>query len=510
MERSFATKAVLVTFSVVCFIHHPSANAAFSFATCATSGWDAVVPSEIGAQEYLKKSTATPGAGDDMTLYNLNTSQSWPVYVNPNVHFLQPIFGFFRTEPCCDKLNVAAYNGTFSYSGDINMSNTTLVRSSDQWDCGATVSDVASITQTWTSDVSIAGFGPPTIAQVAPQCKTSQSPTAYNNITIQPNTRIDGLLIKPGDVFYANVWQSSNANMVIRLDGLNVSNGGDFDLYVSSSTATPDDSHFNYRGFSSLPSEALFVPSPGGSGRYLFIGVHSFGPSAGTGHFALSADTVAQQGSSVCVTDKLGNHVTLNSTDAASLKSYLKSGSASLYSYTNGMLFRNSFTLFNNWTACTTEAGCDICISTDPGGAANGGPVTGHPCGHINVPKAYWGNGSVYGWLFAHESGHSCFGIPDEYDTSLVLGDNTPRWCGHSTMANSSKATAFCSLAHCQDGQLSDPHCALPSNWSVIAASSSWAGQYAGPNFGALLTTAYPTPSWSNANLQSLVSFVGF
>ena len=189
----------------------------------------------------------------------------------------------------------------------------------------AASSDVAYVQQTWSSDYSNANNPPPNIAQVGPKCISTQSATAYNNISLSPNTRVDGLLIAPGDVFYAYVWQPAYRLMVIRMDALATSSS-DFDLYVSASNATPDDSHFDYRGFSSNASEALSIPAPVNSGRYLYVGVHAF---AGRGQFALSADLPVDASvvgnTNLCATDStLTTRVTLNSTQLSELRSFIR------------------------------------------------------------------------------------------------------------------------------------------------------------------------------------------
>jgi len=494
-----------------------TALAAFHFATCVTSGWDTNVPSEIGALEYVKQSTSPAGGPVDMTLYNFNTSQSVTVFTNPNVLFLQPSFGFFVTELGFDKLNISGQGvPIFNYSGSVNSSTVSLVRSADMWDTGIGSSDVAYINASWTSDFNVASNAPPTVAQVAPRCKSNQSIAAFNNIQLIPNTRVDGLLIKPGDVNYMTVLQPANRTMVIRMDALSTSAGGDFDLYVSTSSSTPDDANFQWRGFTGLPSEALQIPQSA-SARTLYIGVHSYAPANSTGHYALSADVVTTPtAGKVCVTDStFTGHPTLTPAQFTSLRQFLQAGSAYLYGFTNGIAWRNAYTLNTGWTGTcnANNTGCEICIVNDATDVSFGRLVAGNKVGHIEMHGANWSQGAALGWLFAHESGHACFGLSDgsgtvdEYEQPPA-GDLSNGVCGHTTMANHSKALAFCSLAHCKDGQVSDnvlcPIGSL-SNWQRIIATTSWSTGYQGPLF-ANTTTAYPTPSWNDQNLRDLVT----
>jgi hypothetical protein len=123
-----------------------------------------------------------------------------------------------------------------------------------------------------------------------------------------------------------------------------------------------------------------------------------------------------------------------------------------------------------------------------------------------------WGAGAAAGWLFAHESGHALFGLFDQYQPPPA-GDATPRYCGHTTMANNSKATAFCTIAHCRDGQVFNTAACDPngnSDWKIIDNNAFWTAAYPGPRFGSGTVTAYPTPFWNNPNLQNLVTFTGF
>ena len=114
-----------------------------------------------------------------------------------------------------------------------------------------------------------------------------------------------------------------------------------------------------------------------------------------------------------------------------------------------------------------------------------------------------WTQGASLGWLFAHESGHSCFGLVDQYEPP-PSGDASPRYCGHTTMANSSKALGYCSESHCYDGSLTggDPTCTShSSDWATIFGNP-WTDSYEGPFWGN--STPFPTPTWNNPNFVNL------
>ncbi len=110
--------------------------------------------------------------------------------------------------------------------------------------------------------------------------------------------------------------------------------------------------------------------------------------------------------------------------------------------------------------------------------------------------------------MFAHESGHACFGLGDEY-TYPAAGDASPRWCGHTNMANNSKALAFCSINHCSDGSTTSASCGgasgAPDNWDMIHQSTDF--NFYGPDYYTLGLTADATPMWNNNQLMNLVSF---
>ena len=483
---------------------------AFSRLTCPTSGWGTPIPTEMGGLEYVRQSTSPAGGTGDMTLYNLSqTGDFWGVMGNGNIRFLNPWFGFFVTETNFDKFAVTVGGSNFTYTGALNSSTTTLVQSGDTWDLRTDLGPAGRANIRWISDVSVANQTPPTIAQMGPRCRTNQTTNGVNGFIFSLQTRMDVLLLGTGDTVYGRITQPANQAIIISMDLLNATAGADFDLYASTTTSLPDDSNFQWRGFSGFASEALFIPAAATS-RTVNIGIHSFN---GSGDVALDIAAPQINNPRFCITDAgLTNHVTLNATQQGQLRDHFQAGSAHLYSYSNGMLFRQTFTNNTTWSgSCTTTNGCDICIVNDaPNNVSFGSGVAGFPCGHIDMHGGNWQAGIATGWLFAHESGHACFGLPDQYQLPPA-GDSSPRYCGHTTMANNSKSQTFCSQNHCRDGQVFDSGQCDPngqSDWARMLGTT-WATGYAGTRFSdtnPVVLTANPAPIYNNPNFRGLVS----
>ncbi|MEO8212604.1 MAG: hypothetical protein ABI560_05400, partial [Myxococcales bacterium] len=370
MAHRFGFLAALATCFAAQGLFTHTAAAAFAQATCSSSGWDAAIPIQVGAAEFIKQSTDPPGSAVDMTLYNHNTKPH-AVYLktNSNVVRLQPYYGYFVTELNYDKLTVQPSNGmggtTRIYSGALNTSTTALVNSGHDW----YVEDSlwGHMTYYWYADINIANDPPPAILQATPKCKSSQTTTATNAEYHTMWAPEDFLFIKSGDVFYFQFDQPANVAVVLSMDTLNATSGADFDLYVSTSTATPDDSNYQWRGYSSDKSEALLIPA-NSSSRRLYAGIHSY---TGAGHVRVTPTTPKLVSANVCVTNGTSAS-TLTSTQAATLRTYLQYGSSMFFGFTHGIVFRNQYTLNTNWsgntTTCTTQNGCDVCIVDDASG----------------------------------------------------------------------------------------------------------------------------------------------
>ncbi|APR87981.1 hypothetical protein A7982_13330 [Minicystis rosea] len=472
--------------------------ARFEQAGCNMFGFDPPIPVNLGAQEFTKKSTDPAAGPTDMTLYNVNTRSAWSLHVNTNVVALKPYFGFFDTEKGPDHLDVQELSSpfhTYVYTGILNPFTNAITPAADLWFPNEPGSQFpGELLVSWTSDLSVANFAPPSFAAIAATCSGTQSPAITHVAHINPNERHDGLLLDTHDVLYFQVDVPANRPVILTLD--TTTPDVDFDLYANTGQALPDDNHFEFRGFSNLASEALRIPaSP--SARTFNIGVHSY---RGAGHFVLHAYVHNDYpDNKVCVKNS-----TLGAADIDKLKAFLTTGSTTLFGFTNGNLFRSHFTIVQNVGSCGTD--CDVCVFDDNGSTSQGTPayfVWDPDCGYIDAHGANWRSGASMGWLFAHESGHSCFDLSDEYKKPPA-GPVTPRYCGHSTMANNAKATGFCSIAHCEDGQLSGS-CDADSNWRTLYDNGTF--PFSGMDFDFFGETADPTPIWNNPNLNALVTF---
>lgn len=478
------------------------ASAGFNQVTCATSGWDTAVPVNLGAAEFIRQTTSPPGVAPDMTRYNHNVRSSWAIVSNANLSMVQPDFGYFVTETNYDYLSILDGAFTRTYTGAVNSSGS-LVAGPHTWSFAG-----RAIAATWFADGSIANEVPPRVAQVRPRCKSSQSASVPAPLAISANTRLDGLLLKATDVIYFSVAQQARP-MVITLDALAATAGADFDLYVSTTNSAPDDASHTWRSYTSGTSEALLIPAA--SPRTLYIGVRAY---AGAGHFSLGASTTLTLLDTVCVTDNtLTAKNTLTAAERATAQEFLRAGAAHLYTNTNGNLFRAVYQMNTSWTgACNPDNGCSICLITNNTTQVFGEGWGSTTCGRVQAYRGIWqqGGGDGVATAFAHESGHSCFNISDKY-TGVPNGQQTQRYCGHSNMANNMLAWGFSARGHCQDGNLSSNAVCDPASASDFALIKAKLGAvFVGQDYAAAQNTPNPAPSWGNARLRSLVTFIGF
>ncbi|HKU38588.1 MAG TPA: hypothetical protein VJR89_10590, partial [Polyangiales bacterium] len=478
------------------------AHAGFNQAMCSATGWDTAVPMDLGARQFIRQSIyPAAGSAPDMTLYNHNVDNEWPLVTNANVSLLRPYFGFFVTELNYDKLTVFDGSATYTYTGSLNTSTTPLA-AAQNWSLAN-----RAISTRWVADFSVANQLPPSFSQVTPRCKSTQTASVPPSLAIGSNRRIDGLLIKTGDTIYFNVVQDSRP-FVITLDGLSTTSGADFDLYVSATNTAPDDSSYDFRGFTTGSNEALLIPASGVN-RTLYIGVHSY---SGAGHFALNAASTYSTLSSVCATDPtLSSRVTLTAAERATLQANLRAASSYLFASTNGMWFRSVYQLNTTWTgACTSANGCDICVVNDSVGGTTARSIPGTPCGFTEYHGGDWRAGAAGGWVLAHESGHSCLGLGDRYQNNPTLANYGMRYDGHTLMANNALAPGYAALGSCLDGQGFGSDCTTltTKEWTHL---KSWMGTlYRGPDLSAGDKTQAAATSMYNAQLQSLVTTIGF
>ncbi len=473
-----------------------TAHAAFQFPTCSNSpAYDAPIPVSIGAKEFDPKPENPPGGSTDGQRYNLNTTSSWHVYMNPNVVRIQPYYGFFMTESGYDILKVTDSTGTLSYSGSIN-ATTSPVAASGIWQPQMGLGVINALDVSWTSDYSVANYLPPSFSQVAVQCS--------NNVTnpiipypINFFDRTEGLLIKTGDVLYFRLTQPANAQMLLSLDAKATTTGADFDLYASTSNQFPDDSSFTWRSYTTNASEAIDIPASS-SARDIYVGVHSYN---GAGHFALHALLQASNERYALTVCPIG--FTPDATQQSTLTSFFKGGSLRFLAATNGNVWLKTFNVTASHSSC--DSSCSVCLN-QTGSVSYGNPsISPQGCGQVQLGGGNWGGGAAYSWLYAHESGHSCLSLPDEYEPPPA-GNATPMLCGHTIMSNHGFARFYCSRSHCKDGHTTDTaRCdpASQNNWDIFTNGSHY---HWGPDFSADGITADPTDYFNNPVLQSMVT----
>jgi hypothetical protein len=474
------------------------ALAAFQYATCPTAGYGSAIPVNIGAQEFDPKPENPPGGATDGTRYHLNTSSKWKLLVNPNVTRIRPYLGFFMTESGYDNLRVIHQGGIATYTGNLNAVDTPVLAGGD-WLPTPQFDKVRAVDVRWTSDVSVANYLPPHLNQVDFQC--SATPAAPGNgYDLLANTRYDGLLIASGDIIYVRFEQSANTPLLLTLDSKATTAGADFDLYVSTSNPTPDNGSFTWRGYSSLASEALDIPvSP--VSRTLYIGVRAF---SGAGHFTLHAlqqHTSERLNLTVCPLE-----FTPTAAQQAVIRSFFQSGSARLLAASAGNTFIKGFNVTAQKATC--EASCSICLKSS-GNVSNAGPSPDpEGCGRMTLGGGNWDDGAAGGWVFAHEAGHSCYGLPDEYKPPPA-GSSTPMYCGHTIMSNHGYARFFCSIAHCRDGHEFDSSACDPSSDSNWRRFVDGGHRHFGMDYDVWDETPDPTDYFNNTNLlnQITVSF---
>ncbi|MEZ4302674.1 MAG: hypothetical protein R3B70_47555 [Polyangiaceae bacterium] len=472
--------------------------AAYTWATCPTSGYGAQIPMSLGAFEYTKQTTSPPGVAPDMSLYNHNTLAYWWLHTNGNVLYLKPYLGHFETESFYDYLRVtemwpagsAPPSATHTYTGLLNSSTTTSVAASDQWLMNSGPTNPFQVGVEWKTDYSVAPYTPSRIVAAAPQCHGFQQPTVSHVEPIVPNDRRDGLLIGTGDTLYFGIYQPANTPLVISVDALVTTAGGDFDVYASTQTSQPDAQTAQWSAQSTRASEALWI-SPVSTSRSVYVGVHSY---SGAGHFVIHGyHTNAVSTNRVCVEG------TLSSSKLTQLKDGLRKGSATLLGYTNGNLWRRHYTILQNHSGCDEDE-CEVCAVDDGGTVSYGKTTSSSVCGQIEWHSGKWSDGT----LFAHESGHSCYGFPDEY-SGPPSGSSTPRHCGHTVMANNGLATGLCSVAHCKDGNINPPcQIGTQSNWRIIKDHPAYT--FYGPDHDGYQLTGDATPVWNNETLRNLVT----
>jgi hypothetical protein len=351
------------------------------------------------------------------------------------------------------------------------------------------------------TDYSVTGNRPAHFTGVNASCVPNQTSAAYNNKGLELNKRYDGILLKSNDTIYVWAWQPANTPLLIVLDSKTTT--ADFDLYMSSTNYMPDDSNYDSRGYSSSPREAIDVPPVGWPGRALFIGIHSYGPtSPGSGQFSINV--MAQDWGQRMALNVCPVQFTPTTDQRSKMSALLRAGAINLLAGSNGNQFINRFSILTSQASCAGS--CDVCFydSVPDPVHLSGGPLAGHVCGLVHVPKSFWDQPLTDSGRLGmfHEWGHACYGLPDEY-TGPPSGDASNTICGHSVMNNGGHNRMFCSHANCLDGHTSD-FTACNSN------TSNWAGFvepriFWGTKYGSANVSATPSNFTNNVSLSNLI-----
>jgi hypothetical protein len=419
------------------------AHAAFQPLSCGSSSFNNSIATQIGSTRFDRNAL-------NGSQYINNNDLSWNLYMNPNVSQVRFITsGGFSLENNFDYLQVTSQSPVFKYTGNIGAGNT-----HDSTAMGTTTAE-KSLGLLWHADGSVVGT-PALLDSAQFICQSTVQP-ASNTIAFGAPQQFspkyaEGLLLGVGDVIYFSVIQPANVPFSIALQG--ISGSGDIDLYVSTTTATPDDSNFTFRGFTNTANEFLRIPAAA-SQRTLFIGVRSF---AGTvGHFDLH---IMNQGSTTPIRPKVctpGFALDPNSPRTAKLISSLQNTAMRITAATRGNWVFGGFDVFQSpacsgHTFCSDcDSSCKICLmspteadSCTVGQSFLNGTIR---VANINCPAFDTGGDVRFNaFVWAHEFGHGFFGMDDEYYAN-------GGFCGHSLMSGPSNSNFFCTLnQHCRDG----------------------------------------------------------
>lgn len=455
----FACLTLLATANLLC---GSPARAAFTQATCPSVGWDTAFPVRLGTKEF---DTAIGFAPDR---YSNWQHHQWTLLVNRNVKFIDARIGpAFDAETNFDYLKVF-HTSTYTYTGPFTPGYLF------PWQVVSDAVRGNHVQLLWHSDPLFTRPSQPHFDEARVRCHSTVQPTTPMP-AIPANTRVEGLLIKSGDVIYTSVYQPAYSSLQVAVDvppGA-ATQGADFDLYLSTTTTTPDNANYTQRDITTGASAFAGTWDTAAYGRYVYIGVRSY---SGAGQFTLHAYT---QGAG----NKTSLKVCINGVDkptglTAGLSTMLKAGSAWLSQATLGQFRVTDYNVVSipycAQTFCSQcDSSCDVCTNhpsanSDFCGFQSSGGVTRIPyytCGAYNDPV-----GSAL--TLAHELGHSQLSLGDEYFWRAAPDHSRP-WCGHTLMnLPYGNARGLCtSLNHCFDGEDEQYPCS-PSNsaWNVLAS----------------------------------------
>lgn len=428
-----------------------SASGAFTQAQCPSPSQ--AVPSDIGARDF----------GQDVNNsanYANSEHYSWNVMVNSNVS--QSVFWYnnFITQSGVDYLELQGHGQSTQISGDLSAGGFRILSPLQSGEGSP------KYRATWYSNLNTNFSSIPVLSAVSPLCYAEQQPTV-NRGFLAINERHDGVLIATGDVVYVAFQQPANTRLLLTLDAVAASsNSADFDLYASTSTATPDDNNYTWRdnalnftgslrGAGAAISTNWFPPFWAPYARTVYVGVRS---KYGAGHFSLRANVAKAGGEgkmtptyTVCTP---GVNMQTSPYRTAVTET-LRRGVLRMTQVTHGNYQPTDFvykqTTDNCTQFCSNDSSCDICMTTPcAGDSCTVGQSSGskiriayHNCGNYNNPERA-------SQIIAHELSHAIFSLPDEY---APWGVGQSWFCGHSLLNGpTAQSNYWCtSLNHCRD-----------------------------------------------------------
>ncbi|MEB2310282.1 MAG: hypothetical protein OZ921_04755 [Sorangiineae bacterium] len=479
------------------------ASAPAAAQSCPNGAWGTDIPVRITTERF-------PVDTNQTTDYGNNTNYGWGLYMQPSVAKLRARVAqpYFWTEPNYDYM--FALGDNLEYNQLTGFINAGYLPGSG-WTPAPTANYGAKMFYLgWFADGNVGRYARrQTLDSVQLQCSSGFFITSSQPIST--SRRYDGILTGTSNVLYFNVTQPANTKLIITVDHLATTPGGDFDLYTSTSNSFPHSTGTASDWSISGAADESITVYPTGAARTIYIGVVSH---SGAGHFSLHAYQVKQTRSiNVCTQVSWVGQPSWNDFIAR-----MKATSVAVLNATNGNQFINQYNvylipqLYDEHGTMTDNCynyystGCKICIR-NPDGLNPCGTQTSSLGGASMLPAfecaSYWKDL----WapvVNAHELGHALFSLfgsatSDEYSWN---GTTDPTFCGHSIM-NGPRTHILCTpYDHCKDYNMTPPSGSCGTNtssWSKLI-SRGFATSSTQPG-----ATADATWSQGNASLLSKV-----
>lgn len=437
---------------------------AYNHANCSSSTWTEV-PVRLGPEDLDREW----GDGNGLK-YTNGKDFSWRVWSNPNVNLVGMGVSSWDIESGFDSMIVTDRLGPTVLTGLIAngwySSHFTLPAISSQ-------RSGSYLNFQWYTDSSVTKNSP-LIDKVRVKC-SGDWPTTNSKGLVMPNRRQEGILIDTGDVMYFTSNQPAFHRMIITLDHLSTQVAADFDLYASPIQSMPEFSNAQWSSRTTSGSESIVI-EPTLFARNIYWGVHSY---SGKGHFAYHVNlqpTGTPSDMTVCTPAGFN----ISNADKPFFTDFLKESSLRFHSATQGNIWLRSWNVVQS-LSCTSN--CNLCIELTDNPPDEKGKVIcdmygpGQGCTRvIGVRPCVWRNSQGYGLgtigrAVAHEYGHTCFQLGDEYN---YTSPPSKSWCGHSLMSlEVNVKNQFCTARdHCLNPVRFDAACAIQNSaWDSLLSS---------------------------------------